>query len=65
MVSVHVSLDVSTVHHQVSLDTEWLEINNVFSKVMKVVEDARQKALQPLEERLVHVAHSEVCSDIL
>ncbi|XP_047194780.1 E3 ubiquitin-protein ligase TRIM21-like isoform X1 [Hippoglossus stenolepis] len=36
---------------KVSLDTEWLEINNVFSKVMKVVEDARQKALQPLEER--------------
>ncbi|XP_034470900.1 E3 ubiquitin-protein ligase TRIM39-like [Hippoglossus hippoglossus] len=36
---------------KVSLDTEWLEINNVFSKVMKVVEDARQTALQPLEER--------------
>ncbi|XP_044038937.1 E3 ubiquitin-protein ligase TRIM21-like isoform X2 [Siniperca chuatsi] len=34
-----------------SLDTEWLEINNVFSEVMRVVEDARQKALQPLEER--------------
>ncbi|XP_037614108.1 uncharacterized protein LOC119481348 isoform X2 [Sebastes umbrosus] len=33
------------------LDAEWLQINNVFSKVMKVVEDARQKALQPLEER--------------
>ncbi|XP_026183496.1 E3 ubiquitin-protein ligase TRIM21-like isoform X2 [Mastacembelus armatus] len=34
-----------------SLDAEWLEINNVFSEVMKAVEDARQKALQPLEER--------------
>ncbi|XP_070786288.1 uncharacterized protein [Enoplosus armatus] len=34
-----------------SLDTEWLEINSVFSEVIKVVEDARQKALQPLEER--------------
>ncbi|XP_040886909.1 E3 ubiquitin-protein ligase TRIM21-like [Toxotes jaculatrix] len=34
-----------------SLDAEWLEINNVFTEVMKVVEDARQKALQPLEER--------------
>ncbi|XP_074479877.1 uncharacterized protein LOC141760720 isoform X4 [Sebastes fasciatus] len=33
------------------LDAEWLQINNVFSEVMKVVEDARQKALQPLEER--------------
>ncbi|XP_022073390.2 uncharacterized protein LOC110967939 [Acanthochromis polyacanthus] len=34
-----------------SLDAEWLEINSVFSEVMKVVEDARQKALQPLEQR--------------
>ncbi|XP_070711296.1 uncharacterized protein [Pempheris klunzingeri] len=34
-----------------SLDVEWLEINNVFSEVMRVVEDARQKALQPMEER--------------
>ncbi|XP_054864026.1 uncharacterized protein LOC111576677 [Amphiprion ocellaris] len=34
-----------------SLDAEWLEINSVFSEVMKVVEDARQKALQPLERR--------------
>ncbi|XP_049923724.1 E3 ubiquitin-protein ligase BRE1A-like isoform X2 [Epinephelus moara] len=33
------------------LDAEWLEINSVFSEVMRVVEDARQKALQPLEER--------------
>ncbi|TNN40687.1 Pyrin [Liparis tanakae] len=33
------------------LDTEWLEINGVFSKLMKVVEDARQKALRPVEER--------------
>ncbi|KAK2862913.1 hypothetical protein Q5P01_002446 [Channa striata] len=34
-----------------SLDAEWLEINTVFSEVMKVVEEARQKALQPLENR--------------
>lgn len=34
-----------------SLDAEWLEVNNVFSDVMRVVEDARQKALLPLEER--------------
>ncbi|XP_067435635.1 E3 ubiquitin-protein ligase TRIM21-like isoform X3 [Thunnus thynnus] len=34
-----------------SLDAEWLEINSVFSEVMRVVEDTRQKALQPLEER--------------
>ncbi|KAA8582650.1 hypothetical protein FQN60_006321 [Etheostoma spectabile] len=34
-----------------SLDAEWLEINNVFSEVMRVVEDTRQKALQPLDER--------------
>ncbi|KAF7642174.1 hypothetical protein LDENG_00263160, partial [Lucifuga dentata] len=34
-----------------SLDREWLEINSVFSEVMKVVEEARQKALQPLEKR--------------
>ncbi|XP_068584254.1 uncharacterized protein [Cebidichthys violaceus] len=33
------------------LDAEWLQINNVFSEVMRVVEDTRQKALQPLEER--------------
>nr|XP_019961644.1 PREDICTED: uncharacterized protein LOC109641578 [Paralichthys olivaceus] len=36
---------------KVSLDSEWLEIHNVFSEVMKVVEDALQKALRPLEER--------------
>ncbi|XP_069564161.1 E3 ubiquitin-protein ligase TRIM21-like [Brachyistius frenatus] len=34
-----------------NLDAEWLEINNVFSEVMREVEEARQKALQPLEER--------------
>ncbi|XP_018518076.1 E3 ubiquitin-protein ligase TRIM21 [Lates calcarifer] len=34
-----------------SLDAEWLEINNAFTEVMKVVEDAWLKALQPLEER--------------
>ncbi|XP_028260905.1 uncharacterized protein LOC114435432 [Parambassis ranga] len=34
-----------------SLDAEWLEINSVFSEVMKAVEDARLKALQPLEQR--------------
>ncbi|XP_028261601.1 E3 ubiquitin-protein ligase TRIM21-like isoform X3 [Parambassis ranga] len=34
-----------------SLDAEWLEINSVFSEVMKAVEDARLKALGPLEQR--------------
>ncbi|XP_074555006.1 uncharacterized protein LOC141811053 [Halichoeres trimaculatus] len=34
-----------------SLDAEWLEINNVFSDVQKVVEEARRKALKPVEER--------------
>lgn len=34
-----------------SLDAEWLEINNVFSDVLRVVEEARRKALKPLEER--------------
>jgi len=38
---------------QGGLDAEWLEINSVFSEVMKVVEDSRKKALQPLEERWV------------
>ncbi|XP_030018109.1 uncharacterized protein LOC115438560 [Sphaeramia orbicularis] len=33
------------------LDAEWLEINDVFSEVIKIVEDARQKALQPVEDR--------------
>ncbi|XP_031706863.1 E3 ubiquitin-protein ligase TRIM39-like [Anarrhichthys ocellatus] len=33
------------------LDVEWLEISNVFSEVMRVVEDTRQQALQPLEKR--------------
>lgn len=33
------------------MDAEWLEVNNVFSDVMRVVEDAWQKALLPLEER--------------
>ncbi|KAL4007218.1 hypothetical protein ACER0C_001070 [Sarotherodon galilaeus] len=34
-----------------SLDVEWLEVNNFFSEVIRVVEDARKKALKPLEER--------------
>ncbi|XP_034006035.1 E3 ubiquitin-protein ligase TRIM21-like isoform X2 [Trematomus bernacchii] len=38
------------------LDAEWLEINSVFSEVMKVVEDSRKKALQPLEERRQRVS---------
>ncbi|XP_062301406.1 uncharacterized protein LOC134006336 [Scomber scombrus] len=38
-----------------SLDAEWLEINNVFLEVMRAVEDTRQKALQPLEERRMRV----------
>ncbi|XP_029942607.1 E3 ubiquitin-protein ligase TRIM21-like [Salarias fasciatus] len=33
------------------LDAEWLQINSVFSDVIKLVVDARQKALQPLEDR--------------
>ncbi|XP_078147684.1 putative E3 ubiquitin-protein ligase TRIML1 [Centroberyx gerrardi] len=33
------------------LDREWVEINTVFSEVMREVEEARQKALQPLEDR--------------
>ncbi|XP_034412698.1 E3 ubiquitin-protein ligase TRIM21-like isoform X2 [Cyclopterus lumpus] len=33
------------------LDAEWLEINSVFSEVMRVVEGTRQKALRPVEER--------------
>lgn len=38
---------------QDSLDAEWMEINNVFSEVIRAVEDARQKALDPVEKRLV------------
>ncbi|KAK1890529.1 Precorrin-2 C(20)-methyltransferase [Dissostichus eleginoides] len=38
------------------LDAEWLEINSVFSEVMRVVEDSRKKALQPLEERRQRVS---------
>ncbi|XP_039896954.1 E3 ubiquitin-protein ligase TRIM21-like [Simochromis diagramma] len=34
-----------------SLDTEWLEVSNFFSNLIKVVADARQTALQPLEKR--------------
>ncbi|XP_035531677.1 histone-lysine N-methyltransferase, H3 lysine-79 specific-like, partial [Morone saxatilis] len=41
----------SVVASKGSLDIEWLEINTVFSEVIRVVEDNRQKALQPLEER--------------
>lgn len=35
------------------LDAEWLEINSFFSEVMKIVEDAKEKACQTLEDRLV------------
>ncbi|XP_034053520.1 uncharacterized protein LOC117533727 isoform X3 [Gymnodraco acuticeps] len=38
------------------LDAECLEINSVFSEVMKVVEDSWQEALQPLEERRQRVS---------
>ncbi|KAK5893322.1 hypothetical protein CgunFtcFv8_006205 [Champsocephalus gunnari] len=38
------------------LDAECLEINSVFSEVMRVVEDSRQEALQPLEERRQRVS---------
>ncbi|MED6250958.1 hypothetical protein ATANTOWER_017350 [Ataeniobius toweri] len=34
-----------------SLDAEWLQINSVFSEVIRSVEDARLKALEPLEKR--------------
>ncbi|CAL9694796.1 unnamed protein product [Knipowitschia caucasica] len=34
-----------------SLDAEWLEIDSVFSGVIHIVEEARQRALQPLENR--------------
>ncbi|XP_034532711.1 mucin-2-like [Notolabrus celidotus] len=34
-----------------SLDAEWVEINDVFSAVQRVVDEARLKALKPLEER--------------
>ncbi|XP_035771697.1 E3 ubiquitin-protein ligase TRIM21-like [Neolamprologus brichardi] len=33
------------------LDAEWLEINSFFSEVMKIVEDAKEKACQTLEDR--------------
>uniref|UniRef100_A0A3P8WI22 B30.2/SPRY domain-containing protein n=2 Tax=Cynoglossus semilaevis TaxID=244447 RepID=A0A3P8WI22_CYNSE len=36
---------------KVLLDAQWVEVNDTFSEVIKVVEKARQKALQPLEER--------------
>ncbi|XP_053272125.1 uncharacterized protein LOC128430167 [Pleuronectes platessa] len=44
-------LELSVKGLKVSLDTEWLEINNVFSEVKNVVKDAQQRALQPLKER--------------
>ncbi|XP_030286374.1 E3 ubiquitin-protein ligase TRIM21 [Sparus aurata] len=47
MTEVRLSVTASTD----SLDAEWQEINNVFSEVMRVMEDAWRKALQPLEER--------------
>ncbi|KAM4565236.1 uncharacterized protein V3H82_014279 [Fundulus diaphanus] len=34
-----------------SLDAEWVQINTVFSEVIRAVEDAQQKALEPLEKR--------------
>ncbi|KAG7495603.1 E3 ubiquitin-protein ligase TRIM21-like [Solea senegalensis] len=36
---------------KINLDAEWMEINSVFMEVMQIVVDARQKALQPLEDR--------------
>ncbi|XP_072314808.1 zinc-binding protein A33-like [Eucyclogobius newberryi] len=33
------------------LDAEWLEIDGVFSSVIHIVEEARRRALQPLEKR--------------
>ncbi|KAF7229867.1 E3 ubiquitin-protein ligase TRIM21-like [Nothobranchius furzeri] len=45
------------------LEAEWMEINNVFSEVIKVVEDARQKALDPVEIRRQQVKRES--SDLL
>ncbi|XP_023201536.1 E3 ubiquitin-protein ligase TRIM21-like [Xiphophorus maculatus] len=42
-----------------SLDAEWLQIHSVFSEVMKVVEDARKKALEPIEKRRRKVKRDE------
>ncbi|XP_017162941.1 E3 ubiquitin-protein ligase TRIM21-like isoform X3 [Poecilia reticulata] len=42
-----------------SLDDEWLQIDSVFSEVMKVVEDARKKALEPIEKRRRKVKRDE------
>ncbi|PWA19145.1 hypothetical protein CCH79_00019252 [Gambusia affinis] len=42
-----------------SLDAEWLQIYSVFSEVMKVVEDARKKALEPIEKRRRKVKRDE------
>ncbi|KAG7234253.1 hypothetical protein INR49_005461 [Caranx melampygus] len=44
---------------KVSLEAELVEINSTFSEVIKIVEDARQKALQPLEERREKVKREE------
>lgn len=46
-----VLLEGSDDFFQVDLDAEWQEVNQVFSDVARVVEDARQKALRPLEDR--------------
>ncbi|XP_054914440.1 E3 ubiquitin-protein ligase TRIM21-like isoform X2 [Poeciliopsis prolifica] len=42
-----------------SLDAEWLQIHTVFSEVMKVVNDARTKALEPIEKRRRKVKRDE------
>ncbi|XP_014841024.1 PREDICTED: E3 ubiquitin-protein ligase TRIM21-like isoform X2 [Poecilia mexicana] len=42
-----------------SLDDEWMQIHSVFSEVMKVVEDARKKALEPIEKRRRKVKRDE------
>nr|XP_024657021.1 E3 ubiquitin-protein ligase TRIM21-like [Maylandia zebra] len=34
-----------------SLDAEWLEINSFFSEVMKIAEDAKEKACQTVDDR--------------
>ncbi|XP_053272131.1 uncharacterized protein LOC128430172 [Pleuronectes platessa] len=44
-------VELSVKRLKVRLDTECLEINNVFSEVKKVMETVLQRSLQPVEER--------------
>lgn len=38
---------------QAGLDAEWLQVNNFFTTIVKIVEGVRQTASQPVNERLV------------